>query len=411
YVGTAEAAIAAAGADHVAIFKAADHAWRGMFLAVVYPGLLFLAGTVCLPESPRWLVRKQRLPEARAVLLRIRAPAACSAELASIEQALAREARQEHLSWLAGVREILTQRRYVWPFILACLILACTQATGINSILQFMSTILLSAGLGAVATAESAVAIKIVNVVFTVLAILLVERKGRVFLLKLGTGGIALALLLLALIFHRIEAGQSAVQDQLTGLIRHDTLELTLAAPPGQDQQLSVLYAYGEREGHAAVRAPAGGKAVLRIVPRSGADARQPLRIVRALAGPAPPRLTGLMAALCIALFVASFAIGPGICVWLALSELMPNRIRSVGMGIALLINQSVGTAVAFLFLPVVGSHGYAAMFLFWATCSLLYFITVAAFLPETKGKSLEEIERHFERRKSGAPVRAGGGK
>ena len=82
---------------------------------------------------------------------------------------------------------------------------------------------------------------------------------------------------------------------------------------------------------------------------------------------------------------------------WLALSELMPTRIRSNGMSIALLINQAVSTTIAAIFLPTVGKHGYAAMFFAFAACTVIYFITAAVFLPETKGKTLEEIEAHFE--------------
>jgi hypothetical protein len=94
-------------------------------------------------------------------------------------------------------------------------------------------------------------------------------------------------------------------------------------------------------------------------------------------------------------LFVASFAVGPGVCVWLALSELMPNRIRSNGMSIALLINQFVSTSIAAVFLPTVGQYGYATLFFYGAGCSLLYFLT-AACCCLNRGKTLEEIEAHF---------------
>jgi hypothetical protein len=94
---------------------------------------------------------------------------------------------------------------------------------------------------------------------------------------------------------------------------------------------------------------------------------------------------------------MAFFAIGPGVCVWLALSELMPTRIRSNGMSIALLINQAVSTGIAAIFLPTVGKYGYSTMFFAFAGCTIVYFVTAAAFLPETKGKTLEEIEAHFE--------------
>jgi len=137
----------------------------------------------------------------------------------------------------------------------------------------------------------------------------------------------------------------------------------------------------------------------LSIVPdaKDKDNAGKPLEIKRAKIGPIPGKQSGILAAICIAFFIASFSVGPGVCVWLALSELMPTRIRSAGMGIALLINQGVATAIAAVFLPVVGNYGYFAMFLFWAACTVVYFITAAFFLPETKGKTLEEIEEHFE--------------
>jgi hypothetical protein len=78
----------------------------------------------------------------------------------------------------------------------------------------------------------------------------------------------------------------------------------------------------------------------------------------------------------------------------------MPTRIRSNGMSIALLINQAVSTTIALVFLPSVGKHGYAAMFLLFAGCTVVYFVTATFFLPETKGKTLEEIEEHFEGKK-----------
>ena len=99
----------------------------------------------------------------------------------------------------------------------------------------------------------------------------------------------------------------------------------------------------------------------------------------------------------CLYLFVAFYAMGPGVCVWLALSELMPTRIRSNGMSVALVINQLVSTTLAAIFLPVVGKYGYASMFFLFAGFTVVYFISVALFLPETKGKTLEEIEKHFE--------------
>jgi len=125
-----------------------------------------------------------------------------------------------------------------------------------------------------------------------------------------------------------------------------------------------------------------------------------PLKIENALIAPVPPESHGWLVALCTFGFMAFFAMGPGVCVWLALSELMPTRIRSNGMSVALLINQTVSTVIAAFFLPTVGKYGYSTLFFIFAGTTVIYFITAAFFLPETKGKTLEEIEAHFEGKK-----------
>ena len=101
-----------------------------------------------------------------------------------------------------------------------------------------------------------------------------------------------------------------------------------------------------------------------------------------------------------IALFVASFSIGPGVVVWLALSELMPGRIRANGMAIALFVNQMVAFAIADAFLPWQKACGYATVFYCLAGFAFLYFLAAAFLLPETKGKTLEEIEEFWKPRK-----------
>jgi hypothetical protein len=122
-----------------------------------------------------------------------------------------------------------------------------------------------------------------------------------------------------------------------------------------------------------------------------------PLKIERALVGSIPDSRHGNLVALALFIFMAFYSVGPGVCVWLALSELMPTRIRSNGMSIALVLNQMVSTILAAVFLPVVSKHGYSTIFFAFASFTVIYFVTTAFFLPETKGKTLEEIEEYFE--------------
>ena len=127
-----------------------------------------------------------------------------------------------------------------------------------------------------------------------------------------------------------------------------------------------------------------------------------PLKIEKALVGRVPNAAHGWLVAFWLYVFRAFFALGPGVCVWLALSELMPTRIRSNGMSIALTINQLVSTTLAAIFLPFVGKYGYSSMFFLFAGFTVIYFLVATFWLPETKGLTLEEIEAHFEGKTAG---------
>jgi len=409
YTKNAETAIELAKGDPAGIRAAADTAWRGMFLSVIYPGVFFLIGGFLISESPRYLYRKGKKEQARAALLRSRTEKEAEVELAEMETQLAQEHAKTKVSFGESMKEIFTQRKYIIPFVLACIILGCTQATGINSILSFMTTILQQAGMAAESASKSGLWIKILNTVMTVVAIMLVDRKGRKFLLKMGTGGIIVALLCASAVFYSFESKRIDVKEQVAALVSDETLALDLATidlgkivEEGQPSQLSILYSYGEKQNLvvAISNDPKTSTISIAPLPDDKESAGKPLSIIRAQAGPVPTEKTGTLIAICLAAFIAFFAAGPGVCVWLALSELMPTRIRSVGMGVALLVNQGVSTGIAASFLPIVGNHGYYAMFAFWAACTVIYFITAAFFLPETKGKTLEEIEEHFQGKK-----------
>lgn len=443
-----------------AVFAAKDHAWRSIFWMCLAPGLVFTFGSALLAESPRWLVRRGRIEQARTALLRTRPAAEAEHELRDMQSAAgvavhATSSGEPSEGDIAAARGVvagrggvpaartaagvpapaddrLLSRRYVLPFLLACLVLACTQATGINSVLAYVVNILNQAGLPGATANMADVGLKLLNAIMTVVAVLLVDRKGRKFLLMLGSGGIVIALLCAGLLFRSAESEQRDVSTIVAAQAKGDTLSLRLdaktlkalgaqAGAGATPQLLTVSYSYGPFTNVQTRRSddPALAPMVLSrddtVQPDSviGAFFRRlhlnpfadpaegrnaPLKIEQAKIGALPSVTHGWQVTLAICLFVASFAVGPGVCVWLALSELMPTRIRSNGMSIALLINQFVSTTIAAVFLPTVGQHGYAAMFFFWAGCTVVYFLTAAFLLPETKGKTLEEIEAHFAR-------------
>jgi SP family myo-inositol transporter-like MFS transporter 13 len=417
--------------DPAKLFAFKDTAWRSIFWVSLPPGILFVIGSLMVSESPRWLFRRGKRDAAYAALLRSRTNEQADVELAEMEQTAAAE--KAKTSTGANVQGSLLRRKYVIPFVLACVILACNQATGVNSIIGFNTNILLQSGLSDVQAHWGYVLFTIVNFLTTIGGVLLVDRKGRKFLLSVGSAGIIVSLLCTGALFRQTEKlrvdSRDAVQSMVTAdqkftLTYNQKLAETLLRPAGdaalrvgsQPTSLVVIYSYGDfRAATKAARSddtaatpieitrescvPANKVVAFFSNPFGNLDAarRAPLRIDNALITPLPSQRSGMRVAITLFVFMAFYAVGPGVCVWLALSELMPTRIRSNGMSIALLINQAVSTTIAAVFLPTVGKHGYAAMFFGFAACTVIYFVTAAVFLPETKGKTLEEIEAHFE--------------
>jgi MFS family permease len=423
--------------DPARLFDFKNTAWRSIFWVSLPPGILFVIGSFMVAESPRWLYRHGKRDAAHAALLRSRTTEQADLELQEMEQTAAAETAQSASKNRA--RESLLRRKYVIPFVLACVILACNQATGINSIIGFNTNILLQSGLSDLQAHWGYVLFTLVNFVMTIGGVMLVDRKGRKFLLSVGTAGIIASLICTGLLFRqteslRVDSGAS-VQSMVTAdgklsLLYNQQAANSLLTASGdagraistRPTSLILIYSCGDfRAATTAVRSddiaakpvditrdsclPANKVVAFFSNPFSNLDASRqaPLRIDNALITPVPSSHNGWLVAITLYIFMAFYAIGPGVCVWLALSELMPTRIRSNGMSIALLLNQAVSTTIAAIFLPTVGKHGYAVMFFGFAACTVIYFITAAVFLPETKGKTLEEIEAHFE----GAAARA----
>jgi len=417
-----DAAVLAAKADADLIFAADNDAWRNMFLVAAVPGVLFSLCSLFLSESPRWLFLRKRVQHALAVLSLSRTKAQAELELREMQD----HAAKKNADGSRAATDSLFQRKYLVPFALACIVLACTQATGIGSILSYAGKILQGAGLTEQQATTGLQVITGINCVVTLLGAALVDKLGRKFLLSFSTAGIVASLLAAGLLYHRFESRRVDVAAVVESCLSPDGRSLSVdlndsrlgATNPGSPIQLSILYAYDDGKGyHRQAIATAfsnGGDAKdrhLSIEPVTEkkwtiVDGRKTeqvimkdlgrLSILRAKSGPIPTGNTGLWITVILCAFIAFFAVGPGVCVWLALTELMPTRIRSLGMGVAMVLNNGVQLLSAFFFPTVVGNHGFSAMFFIWCGCTVVYFLTAAFFLPETKGKTLEEIEDLF---------------
>ena len=290
WLGAADAAGIAAETKNLA--------WKLNFWWTMVPVAVLFVGSLFLPESPVWRTKKSK----------------------SEVEVVQRNDRNSTVR-LEPTTTTLFQRKYVIPFLLAVLVLTFNKTTGMSSITSYAVVIFNKAGFTGSLGNVGDLAIKFTSMAMTLVAATLIDRKGRTWLLKVGTAGMTVGL------------------------------------------------------------AAIGG--VLLAIERFGVAATP---------------TTGLV---CLGAFVFMeifYSLGPSICVWLVLSELMPTRIRANGMSIAMFMNQFVAWGLASSFLPWVNRWGWYSMFFFFAANGVLYFIT-ALFIPETKGKSLEELETLFERK------------
>ena len=416
-----------------ALYDFKNHAWRSIFWMSMPPGILFVLGALMVTESPRLLYRRGQIEKARAALLRSRAPEQATVELQEMEAA------SKPASAPAGekVSDSLLRRKYVIPFLLACIILACNTATGINSIIGFNTNILIQSGLSDLQSHWGYVILTACNFCFTAIGMTLVDRKGRKFLFILGTSGIILSMIIVATLFRQTEKQNIDCRDQIQALVGSDpnAQQLTYQFNQAQAQRLlaasgsssagidparasfAIIYSYGDFTGTTSyARSDDPASPPLSVSRASAVPANRvqaifqnpfgnyeaattaPLKIDKAVLGPVPQQSHGWLVAIFIYMFIAFYATGPGVCVWLALSELMPTRIRSNGMSIALVINQLVSAILQAIFLPFVAKHNYSSMFYLFASFTVVYFLTTTFLFPETKGKTLEEIEAYFEK-------------
>ncbi len=279
--------------------------WRWMFGTGAVPAVLFILFVLRIPESPRWLLKQGREKEARDVLGRVNNETAADAELRTIREALSQESGSIRELFRPGLRKVLFIGVFLAVF---------QQITGINAVIYYAPRFFETAGLGRSSAILQSALIGLVNLLFTLVAIALVDKWGRKPMLLTGCAGMGISFILLG----------AAFKFQLF----------------------------------------------------SG-----PLVLVLTL------------------LYIAFFAMTQGPIIWVVISEIFPNRLRGRAMAIATAALWIADFAVSLSF-PVMADklHESFAFWLYAAMCAI-DFVFIAVMLPETKGKSLEEIERRWMRK------------
>jgi SP family arabinose:H+ symporter-like MFS transporter len=272
--------------------------WRWEFGVAAAPALLFFALLFAIPRSPRWLVKKERLEDARSVLQRI-GEQNFEQELQEIVESIEAEQKQ--------TGERLFSRKHRLPIFLAVTIGMFNQLAGINAILYYLPDIFMHAGFSQVSGNLQAVAVGATNLIFTVIAMSVIDKLGRKLLLLIGAAGTAACLAGVAAIFFTL---------------RH------------QDWLLWLLITY-----------------------------------------------------------IAFFAFSQGAVIWVYLGEVFPNAVRAKGQSLGAFSHWIMNFLISLIF-PLMAASSGAYPFVFFAAMTVLQFFVVLFVYPETKGITLEAMQK-----------------
>jgi SP family arabinose:H+ symporter-like MFS transporter len=270
--------------------------WRWKLGVAAIPAALFLVMLFGIPRSPRWLVEKRRVDEARTVLLQVGEENA--------EQELNDILESMHLE---RTKEPLFTRKYRLPIFLAVSIGVFNQMTGINAILYYLNDIFAHAGFSGLSGDIQAVAVGATNLLFTIIAMSVIDRLGRKTLLLIGSVGTAACLAGVAAIFFT-----SAHENLLVWL------------------------------------------------------------------------LVG---------YIAFFGFSQGAVIWVYLSEVFPNRVRAKGQSLGSFSHWFMNALISWTF-PLMAASSGAYPFVFFAAMMVLQFFVVLFVYPETKGITLEDMQK-----------------
>jgi len=346
----------------------ADWSWRWMLGLELVPALLYLLCLRLVPESPRWLIMHSRQAEALDIMGQVSTPELARQELDTIVASLAVERDRE--TDQAGFTTLFSKPLRL-VLVIGLTVAVVQQITGINSVFFYAPMIFEQSGIGTDAAFMQAVLVGLTNLVFTVLAMALIDRVGRKPLLIFGVAGIALCMILLAWAFNSASytLSSEAIASLPTSIDQSQLMTL-------QDTTFSsdVSFRRGVSE---ALGTSTFQKFESQLI--SASITINPMLVLLGILG-----------------FVACFAISIGPVMWVLFSELFPNRIRALAISFVGLVNSAVSFTVQLLFPWQLANMGSAGTFLIYGFFAIIGLVLIAMLLPETRGKSLEELEKEL---------------
>lgn len=279
---------------------AGENAWRWMIGIMAFPAFFYTAIVFTIPESPRWLLSKSRIDEAKMILQKIDP----TARIEDLMQEL--HIGQEDNKDLK--KETIFLKKYRYPLMLAFLIAVFNQFSGINAFLYYAPRIFAEAGLEQSAALISSVGIGVTNLIFTLIGVFLIDVLGRKVLMYIGSVGYIISLGLVSIAFFL--------------------------------------------------------------------------------------KWEGMQVPVFLFLFIASHAIGQGAVIWVFISEIFPNHLRASGQAFGSSVHWILAAIIPSMIPFLFSTIGAGTVFLIFAVMMVFQLLFVIFMMPETKGKSLEELQQ-----------------
>lgn len=350
--------------DWVKTLQVDTQAWRYMLGVESIPALFYFAFLFFVPRSPRWLALKGFDDKALIIMKRASGDEIALQEFKAVKESIKKDSNREK----THIKELFKPAMKL-VMIIGVVIAITQQITGINAVFFYAPMIFEQSGVGVDASFSQAILVGLTNLVFTIVAIWLIDRIGRKPLLMIGISGIIVSMFIIGMAFK--SANYQLDSDKISHLnqsIKNEKL-----------YQLENIQFDTDLEFRNGIKNVFGEELN---------KEQETLLITNAININPKLVLFGIIG------FVASFACSLGPVMWVLFSELFPNRLRGLAISFAGTINSAFSFLVQLVFPWELANIGNSSTFFLYGIFAVFGLIILKIYLPETKGKSLEELER-----------------
>ena len=378
--------IATASGSFLGTYIGAGMEWRWMFGIEAVPAALFFALLFTVPESPRWQIGKGQIDKAKRTLRKLGTDEERTVEedVRVIQIAIEEETR--------NAREAFFTPRLWFPITLAICMAAFNQLSGINAVLYYAPTIFSMAGASTEMAFFFPVVIGLTNLIFTMVAMAIIDSFGRKKLMIVGSIGYITSLVVVGLAFmiyapqFSVSIANFAAQEAQQKV---EQAQRALIAAP-EDTKVFWQGELDKAQGDYALVAEAA------IVAQNKVGIQQAQKVEDLSAATVP--LAGILTILVgLMVFIASHAVGQGACIWVFIGEIFPNKVRAQGQALGCSVHWILCATISFLFPPLLAILGPTSIFFVFSGFMVLQLIWVIGIMPETKQVPLEEMQKKLK--------------